>query len=318
MAARWAHNPKVGGSSPPSATKTDKSRDLSVFFFLFFYFCIFAKILFIDKMRHVYIFLISLLIPFLCVAKSGQEHINDMIDVYPFKVNKGDRIYHFFECVNAAIDYGEFNPQQQIKTPKKPTFLKQPPFQNTTWANHRIWYHWGFNANVRLFAPLTALVEKNIANGSMRKEDTELFYSNLYKEIGKRNNELMRQAASVLGYPANGWSSAMRDQINAFVSIPYAVHLLGDRFEQYTTTSVMQPMEDIIKSVYRAIDNLAGKELENIQNAKRIKNELARSTDTPEEFLNAMKRLIPEYMLSLRGGIYDINKKCQQLSYNIK
>jgi hypothetical protein len=80
----------------------------------------------------------------------------------------------------------------------------------------------------------------------------------------------------------------------------------------------MQPMEDIIKSVYRAIDNLAGKELENIQNAKRIKNELARSTDTPEEFLNAMKRLIPEYMLSLRGGIYDINKKCQQLSYNIK
>ena len=33
LAARWAHNPKVGGSSPPSATKTDKSRDLSVFFF---------------------------------------------------------------------------------------------------------------------------------------------------------------------------------------------------------------------------------------------------------------------------------------------
>ena len=34
LAARWAHNPKVGGSSPPSATQTDKSRDLSVFFFI--------------------------------------------------------------------------------------------------------------------------------------------------------------------------------------------------------------------------------------------------------------------------------------------
>ena len=36
LAARWAHNPKVGGSSPPSATKRDKSRGLS---FLFSFSC---------------------------------------------------------------------------------------------------------------------------------------------------------------------------------------------------------------------------------------------------------------------------------------
>ena len=31
LAARRAHNPKVGGSSPPPATKTDNSKELSVF-----------------------------------------------------------------------------------------------------------------------------------------------------------------------------------------------------------------------------------------------------------------------------------------------
>ena len=34
LAARRAHNPKVGGSSPPPATKADKSRDLSADFFI--------------------------------------------------------------------------------------------------------------------------------------------------------------------------------------------------------------------------------------------------------------------------------------------
>ena len=32
LAARRAHNPKVGGSSPPPATKADNSTELSVFF----------------------------------------------------------------------------------------------------------------------------------------------------------------------------------------------------------------------------------------------------------------------------------------------
>ena len=32
LAARRAHNPEVGGSSPPPATKEDKSQDLSSFF----------------------------------------------------------------------------------------------------------------------------------------------------------------------------------------------------------------------------------------------------------------------------------------------
>ena len=33
LAARRAHNPKVGGSSPPPATKADNSTELSVFLF---------------------------------------------------------------------------------------------------------------------------------------------------------------------------------------------------------------------------------------------------------------------------------------------
>ena len=269
-------------------------------------------------MRRFLIFIIVLFLPFASIAKSGKEHIQDMIDVYPFKVKEGDKIYKFFECVNAAIDYGTFNPENQVKRPGKPKFLNQAPFQNTSWANHRIWYHWGFNANVRLYAPLTKLVKENIANGEMRAEDEKLFYDSLYKEIGYRNNTLMDLASEVLGYPKDGRSSAMRSQLNAFVSIPYAVHLLGDRFEQFSETSIVQPIDDIIKSVYQAIDNLAGNEAENIQKAKTLKSELARYDDSPENFLAAMKTLIPDYILSLKGGIYDIQSKCIKLGYKIK
>ena len=35
LVARWAHNPKAGGSSPPPATTTDNSNGLSVFFLPF-------------------------------------------------------------------------------------------------------------------------------------------------------------------------------------------------------------------------------------------------------------------------------------------
>ena len=34
VVARWAHNPKVGGSSPPPATKKAKSKDLVFFLFI--------------------------------------------------------------------------------------------------------------------------------------------------------------------------------------------------------------------------------------------------------------------------------------------
>lgn len=267
-------------------------------------------------MKRICILLACLLIPFAIYAKGGKEHVQDMIDVYPFKVQDGDIIHIFFECVQAAIDYGEFNPKYQEKKTSNPLFLKSHPFEHTRWKNHRIWYHWGFNANVRLFPPLTSMVNENIERGLMKEEDRELFYQCLYKEIGKRNKELMRLAAEIFGYPSSGWSNAMREQLNAFVSIPYAVHLLGDRFEQFSETSIVQSMDDIVKSVYKAIDDLAGSE--NVQQAKELKNILSSSEKTPEEFLAALKNYLPKYMLSLKGGIYDINKLCRKKDYKIK
>ena len=37
LAARWAHNPKVAGSSPAHATKVLETREKSVFSCLYFY-----------------------------------------------------------------------------------------------------------------------------------------------------------------------------------------------------------------------------------------------------------------------------------------
>ena len=237
-------------------------------------------------------------------AKGGDKHIQDMIDVYPFEAQKGSQIYLFFESVQAYIDYQVLDPKNQNKKVGNPIFLKENPrFANTTWDNHRIGYHWGFNTDIKYFKPLTKLVKKNFDNENDKNE----FYACMYGEIRKRNIIIMELAAKVLGYSPNheDWSKAMRDQINAFVAIPYAVHILGDHTT--TITEVIQPIDGVVESIYTAIDKIAGKS--NIEKAKQLKKKLYPFENNPIEFLNALKKFYPKFMLSLDNGIYDIKKK---------
>lgn len=263
-----------------------------------------------------YRFILSLLLLFCSwqvEAKGKAEHIYDMMRVYSFLPQNSQIVSKFFNAVNASIDYKDFNANNFSGRPGNPDFLKESPFENTVWANHRVWFHWGYNTDARRYAPLTEYVNRNIEQGLMLEEHRSLFYSRLYKEVSRRNKVLQDIAATLLGYHSQdkGWSRAMQTQINAFISIPYAVHLLGDRTT--TEVAVVLPMNDIVSSVFTAIRNLAGNVDGNITKANAVINKLKRAQDNPVTFLDAMQLYLPDYIMSLEGGIYDIKSKVKRL-----
>lgn len=266
--------------------------------------------------------LIIFLYPLLTFSKSGNEHIYDMYLVYPFESNTG-RIGDFYKAVQAALDYQVFEYPFNDKRVGNPLFLQKPPFEKTKWGNHRIWYHWGFNKFNKSYIqdpsnPLGAAVKRNIDEKRMSEKDISQFYYELQEENRKRNMALMKYAATVLGYSANNWSSAMRRQINAFVTIPYSVHLLGDHFPDQSETSVISPLYHIVSDVYNAIIDLAGSDPNNYNKAKDMIHKLKAHENNPVSFLKTLQVHFPRYILSLQGGIYDYKRKFTNMGYKLK
>ena len=75
----------------------------------------------------------------------------------------------------------------------------------------------------------------------------------------------------------------------------------------------MQSMGDIVSSVFTAIRNLAGNVESNRAKANAVISELRKVQNDPVLFLEKMQELLPDYIMSLEGGIYDIKSKVKQL-----
>ena len=251
-----------------------------------------------------------------CIAKSGGEHITHMFMIYPFYAGDDSPFSTFYKSIQAAIDYQTFDPKNLTDTKTgHPLFTKNEPFARTRWANHRIWYHWGFNKDPKKYKPLSDLVDRNIREGLMSEDDKYAFYDSLIIEWSYRNRELMKMAARILGYKYDSMSSAMRSQVNAFVTIPYCVHLLGDHFEDQKEKEIILQMDLVVGDIYNAIDNLAGRSTANQRKAQILKSKLKRYEDSPENFLAALEEYFSEYLLSLSGELYDYRNKFKKLGY---
>jgi hypothetical protein len=102
---------------------------------------------------------------------------------------------------------------------------------------HRLFFHWGFNADLRQYAPLRVQLEKclndyaktQIEEGKHPaeikeecKKQKEAFYKLLFKIQGERNRLLINKLVAVTQIPTS------RGYANAVASILYDVHLLGD------------------------------------------------------------------------------------------
>lgn len=269
--------------------------------------------------KYILSFLLSLT-PLLLFAHGKEEHANDMRRIFPFasydKAN--EKIEEFYYLVNSYIDYDNFPSLIGGQTRYTPLFIQNDPkLKNMRFSNHRVWYHWGFNKNPRTFQPLVDMVESNIKRGLLCENDREYFWYVLNKEIRKRNRLLMDKWAKISGYNGLvGLMASQRAQSNAFVTLLYSIHILGDH--QTSETSVIIDKRSLYGDIYNAIDNLAGKSVSNRQKAKSLKNKLRIVQGNPKAFLDKMEKEFTSFLYSLEGAGYNYKKKFSSLGYKLK
>ncbi len=249
--------------------------------------------------RIVWVFIMVIGTYLFCDGKSGNDHFWDMVNIFPFDYNaqaSNSRVFEFFKDVNQYLDNVNF--PKKNKTTGHPRFIKDyPEFSKMKFANHRIWFHWGFNRNPKKFAPLRRIVDENIKNNLLDENDEYLFWKFLMKEVSRRNEILMSKWAKISGYSGlRQLSKINRDQSNAFVTILVAIHLLGDHTT--TETGVIINTEDLYGEINDAIDKISGKGRGyNVEGAKALINYKELKAIRKSILINLLKSLRHFYLV---------------------
>lgn len=265
------------------------------------------------SMKRALLFFFCVLFPIITFALPGIVHARDMKRIFPFvDCPSNGEIIAFYSLVNKYID----SPNDR-NTGKPNPIADHPKFSKIKFGNHRIWYHWGFNKDPKRFTPLVDAVNSNIENCEISESDVEEFWSLLKKDIGLRNRSLMNKAAEIMGYQSLGSiSSDQRKQLNAFVTLLYSIHLLGDH--QTSMTSIMYDLKGVYGDIYNAIDDLAGRNMANVLKARQFKKELRTKQLNPENFLDMMEENFSLFILTLDGPLYNYKERFERLGYTLK
>jgi len=245
-------------------------------------------------MKNLILLLLLLFIPFnFPSAKSfsrGEQtgHEADAYSVFPFERSKS--ISDWFEAVHKTIDY-----------PYNAYFkgLRDVPHQNFSWGpyGHRLFFHWGFNGR-----PWTPQIQERVDLCNWNIQTIDLFQKKLIEEQARRNTIIMTATSQTLHL---GMSGQLREYANAFASILYDTHLLGD----YTTTRI-EPLLDL-NSVIDDIKTALYRKLKGGNEAVRInklldntKKQYAYPRERAAKVLQIMQKEVPKLILSAQDGYF--------------
>lgn len=245
-------------------------------------------------MKKITLFALLLIIPVtLLHAKSfgkGEKygHETDAYSVFPFE--RSIEITNWFEAVHKTIDY-----------PYNAYFkgARDFPHQKFSWGSygHRLFFHWGFNGR-----PWTPQIQERVELCKWDNKTIEAFKNKLIAEQARRNKIIMTETSKALKL---GMSGHLRDYTNAFASLLYDTHLLGD----YTTTKI-EPLldlnlviDDIKSALYRKLKG--GKQA--LQINKTLDSYKIKYIDPrvrAAKVLELMQKEVPSLILSVQYGYF--------------
>lgn len=275
---------------------------------------------------HILILLCSIPILFSSpsYAKGGFEHYNDMLDIFPFaQISTNHKVIDLYYSINSYLD--DPNWENNSKQ-KRPIFVcNDDVFSQLSWANHRIWFHWGLSdpkypskSLSKSFEPLKRLVDNKLPE----QEDKERFWNSLIDEENDRLRVIYQKATTAFGYNSESVNNMQHNQIWAFATILYSIHILGD-----LTTSeykIVRAEEDIRNDVYNAIRILGGftnkKSAESLilflkQEAPISTSAKGSSSSSAQKFIDALKdkkRGFSQFILSCRGFGYNYKQRFRE------
>ncbi|MCX6308803.1 MAG: hypothetical protein NTY32_08270 [Bacteroidia bacterium] len=245
-------------------------------------------------MKNRILLLLLLLIPFnILSAKSfarGEKtgHEADAYSVFPFE--RSNSISDWFEAVHKTIDY-----------PYNAYFkgLRDVPHTNFSWGpyGHRLFFHWGFNGK-----PWTSQIQERVDRCGWDRQTIDLFQKKLIDEQARRNKTIMTATSETLHL---GMSGQLREYTNAFASILYDTHLLGD----FTTTRI-EPLLNL-NAVIDDIETALYRKLKGGDEALRI-NKLLENTKKlypnprmrAAKVLQLMQKEVPGLILRAQDGYF--------------
>ena len=227
-------------------------------------------------------------------------------------------MFSLYEAMNSYID--KPNGESVVSRPR--CIDDDQVFYYISFANHRIWFHWGLSdfrysskSLAKTFAPLVRIVNDKV----LRYDDRERFWDILCEEEHRKLQSIYQKTAIALGYDLHNVQDMQREQIWAFATILYDIHILGD----HTTTEykIIREEKDLREDIYKSIRTLAGPTNKKIGEAlisylqkEAPLNDIGRGTTScsAQKFLDALKdnkKGFSQFILSCKGFGYDYKSR---------
>lgn len=203
-----------------------------------------------------------LLTPNIFAHGSFEQHKDDFYAVLAFEVNP--EVTKWMRLISSKLmDNHKGAVREEYDGLTFYDYLKSefPPFK----CKHRLLFHWGYNAR-----PWSTQLDKKMAQYRFEATTIKRFQQVLIAEQKYRNGLANAETEKVFGFASSGRDAGYA---NAFVSILYDVHLLGDYTPDNKDLDGIAPLSSIVGDIVnslRRIDDIEGRELiKNITAANR-------------------------------------------------
>ena len=267
-----------------------------------------------------FVYIISMLL-ICCQAlahKHDYQHVEEMYSVLPFATGRNGEwlaenmtIREMLQDITQKLidDYNRV----EIKEYGNRTFyqyLKDEFAYKLSFGDHRILFHWGFNAN-----PWNEQLNTFVINEKWSPEKVNAFKTALLSEQKRRNGIANKMAEDVFGFASRGKEAGWA---NGILAVIYDVHLLGDyvigdnsNFKGVTPPSKVSG--DIIESI-RRIDSHSGRRL--IEDIRKTTIENKNEHELAAALIKLLQKEFPDFLLKANDGA--LKKRFEVKGYKLK
>ena len=180
--------------------------------------------------------------------------------------------------------------------------------------NHRLLFHWPFNAK-----PWTPELEKYVTlyciNNKLDKQSIiNIFKDKIKAEQNRRNKKMMEVTEKLFGFAHGGKD---RNYTSFFVSMAYNVHLLGDQQSDNKVFTGVSDVENLIGQIIitlRLLDEVRCKPIE--REITRINKQYSDSKKKADALMIYLKQTIPSFIKDAQGG--SISRRLEKRGFKLK
>jgi len=244
-------------------------------------------------------------------AHGWEKHVADMMEVFGFERGqpKNIDIEKWMKFISSdMIDI--INPFYSQLQERHPGFKYCEDCNNGVHFNHRLLFHWGYDAKPWNSAWENA-VRKYCKIKNLDFDSTRYVFQQEFREEQRRRNRLINNKTEILFGFGHGGKDAM--YAHFFASIAYNVHLIGDYTSSNTYLHGLQNLEDIIGLIVIEIRKVDAKLAIPIIKDITVINKAVPRSDPQKKadyIMACLKRNMPCFIRNaVEGSIYDRLKK---------